>query len=140
MRIDGSSRLQTVTTRREVRAGGNDQGFADAISSEGEAEAASSAGSPPAVATVDGLFVLQEISEELLDKKRAAARGDALLDRLEDLRVALLSGSVPRAQLEALRHMLRDRGPLVTDPQLATTMAEIELRVAVELAKLDRAL
>lgn len=138
MRIDGSSRLQTVTTRREVRAGGNDQGFADAISSE--SEAASSAGSPPAVATVDGLFVLQEISEELLDKKRAAARGEALLDRLEDLRVALLSGSVPRAQLEALRHMLRDRGPLVTDPQLATTMAEIELRVAVELAKLDRAL
>jgi hypothetical protein len=34
--------------------------------------------------------------------------------------------------------MAREHGPAVDDPRLAQILAEIELRVAVELAKLDR--
>jgi hypothetical protein len=49
----------------------------------------------------------------------------------------LLTGSLPRGQLEALRHMAKQQGDLLNDPQLQSVLSEIELRVAVELAKLD---
>lgn len=136
MRVEWSSRTQaTATTRRSARSASADQSFAESIPTESESAAATN--SPQALSAVDGLFVLQEISEELTDRRRAAARGNALLDRLEDLRVALLTGTLPRARLEALRQMAKERGPLVNDPKLAEILSDIELRVAVELAKLE---
>ena len=136
MRVEWSSRTQaTTTTRRSARSASADQSFAESIPTESESAAATN--SPQALSAVDGLFVLQEISEELTDRRRAAARGNALLDRLEDLRVALLPGALPRARLEALRQMAKERGPLVNDPKLAEILSDIELRVAVELAKLE---
>ena len=61
-----------------------------------------------------------------------------MLDRLDDIRIALLTGSLPRAQLESLRHLAREQIAPEDDPQLAAILDEIELRVAVELAKLDK--
>jgi len=87
---------------------------------------------------VDGLFALQEVADELSGRRKAAARGAALLDRLDELRLGLLSGKMPRAQLEALRQLAREHGPTADDPKLAAILSDIELRVAVELAKLDR--
>jgi hypothetical protein len=87
---------------------------------------------------VDGLFALQEVADELSGRRRAAARGSALLDRLDELRLGLLSGTLPRAQLEALRQLAREHGPTADDPKLAAILSDIELRVAVELAKLDK--
>ncbi len=133
MRIEGSPPVQTTAPRREARAAEGGSSFADAVATEPP---------PPAAATssltaIEGLFALQEVPDELTGRRRAAARGNALLDRLEDLRVALLSGSLPRTQLVQLRDMAREHGPAIEDPKLAGILAEIELRVAVELAKLD---
>ena len=64
-------------------------------------------------------------------------RGSSMLDRLDDIRIALLTGSLPRGQLENLRRMAQERGEILNDPQLQSVLDEIELRVAVELAKLD---
>jgi hypothetical protein len=50
----------------------------------------------------------------------------------------LLTGALPRGQLESLRHMAKERGDVLNDPQLQSILDEIELRVAVELAKLDK--
>jgi len=90
------------------------------------------------VATVDNLFMLQEVAEDMTGRRRAAMqRGSSMLDRLDDIRVALLTGSLPRGQLESLRRMAKERGDVLNDPQLQSVLDEIELRVAVELAKLD---
>jgi hypothetical protein len=134
MRIDWSPKIQTTAPRREGRAAEGGSSFADAVAGEKQTAPAST---PAAPAAIDGLFVLQEVAEELTGRRRAAARANALLDRLEDLRLALLTGKMPRSQLEQLRQMAKEHGPTADDPKLAGILAEIELRVAVELAKLD---
>src|ERR1043165_797572 len=136
MRIDGAPKVQTTSPRRDARATGSGQNFADAVASE--SQPASTPPKPAAPAAIDGLFLLQEVADELTGRRRAAARGSALLDRLDDLRLGLLAGKMPRAQLEQLRTMASEHGLAVDDPALAAVLAEIETRVAVELAKLDR--
>ncbi len=134
MRVDGSSPVQTTAPRRDARQASGDGSFAGAVSSE--PKPAATAPAPPAP-PVEGLFALQEVADELNGRRRAVARANTLLDRLEDLRVALLAGRLPRTQLEQLRELAREHGPAADDPQLAAILGEIELRVAVELAKLD---
>ena len=135
MRIDWSPPVQPTSPRRDARTPSTDRGFADAVAGESQPSSASTSAQP---AAVDGLFALQEVADELSGRRRAAARGSALLDRLDELRLGLLSGALPRAQLEALRTLAREHGPTADDPKLAAILSDIELRVAVELAKLDK--
>ena len=136
MRIEQSSSLSPTVTRRAGHAPSGDSRFAEALSQDATT---SGANAPKAVATVDNLFILQEVAQDLSGRRRAAMqRGDGMLDRLDDIRIALLTGSLPRGQLEALRRMARERGDVLNDPQLQSVLDEIELRVAVELAKLDK--
>jgi hypothetical protein len=55
---------------------------------------------------------------------------------LEELRIGLLLGHIPRDRLADLSRMVRDRREDAEDPQLAALLDEIELRAEVELAKL----
>jgi len=135
MRIESSTPLSPPVARRAATAPSGDARFAEALSGESAPSAASAS---QTVASVDNLFVLQEIGDELSGRRRAAQRGATLLDRLEDIRLALLTGSMPRDRLEALRQLAREQVERASDPQLAALLDEIELRVAVELAKLDK--
>ncbi len=134
MRIDWSPQLAGTSGRRDLRGASSDRAFANSVA--GESQAVPAAASAMAGA-VDGLFLLQEVADELTGRRRAAARGNALLDRLDDLRLALLAGSLPRAQLAELQLLARDHSCMSDDPRLAEVLSEIDLRVAVELAKLD---
>ncbi len=133
MRIEGPPSVKTTAPRRETRAASGDNSFANAVATEAPPPASTTS----SLTAVEGLFALQEVSDELTGRRRATARGNALLDRLDDLRAALLQGSLPRSQLMQLRDLAREHGPAIDDPKLAGILAEIELRVAVELAKLD---
>jgi hypothetical protein len=59
-----------------------------------------------------------------------------MLDELEQIRLGLLLGAIPRAKLEQLAQLVRARREQVDDPRLMAILDEIELRAAVELAKL----
>ena len=121
--------------RRAAQAPSGDGRFAESLS--GETSTTSTSASQN-VATVDNLFMLQEIAEDPTGRRRRAVqRGNTLLDRLDDIRIGLLTGSLPRNQLETLRHLAREQITLNGDPHLAEILDEIELRVAVELAKLE---
>src|SRR4051812_30028185 len=70
-------------------------------------------------------------------RRRMAKQAERGLDALEMLQAALVIGTghgEPAAQLESWAD---DRSPL-DDPELEEIMAEIDLRVQVELAKLER--
>lgn len=69
-------------------------------------------------------------------RQRAIQRGDAMLDDLEEIRLGLLLGVIPRSRLEQLAQLVRTRREQVDDPKLMAILDEIELRAAVELAKL----
>lgn len=71
-------------------------------------------------------------------RKRAQERGNMMLDHLEEIRMGLLLGTIPMAKLEQLAQLIRAKREQVDDPKLLAILDEIELRAAVELAKLSR--
>lgn len=119
--------------RGTAGAGGFSEAFADKT---GEAEAASGAPTPGPVA-LDALLSLQEVPERGGDRT-AAQRGEALLDALDKLRLGLLTGAVPRENLQNLARLAAQQAARADDPRLSEVLREIELRAAVELAKLER--
>jgi hypothetical protein len=136
MRVAQSSSLSSTSLRRDAKAPSGDGRFAEALSGD---TATTAAGAPKMVSTVDNLFLLQEVADHVGGRRRAVQRGSSLLDRLDDIRIGLLTGSLPRGQLENLRTMAKNQLDQVDDPQLASILSDIDLRVAVELAKLDNA-
>jgi hypothetical protein len=88
-----------------------------------------------AVASVDALIALQAVEDSTERRKRAVQRGRNALDVLDGLKVGLLDGDLDpstigrlKSTADGLRQSSGDRG-------LDAVLAEIELRVEVELAK-----
>jgi hypothetical protein len=65
------------------------------------------------------------------------ARHGGILDRLDELKLALLSGEAGEAALDRLVRTLREERPADGDEVLNTLLDQIDLRAAVELAKAD---
>lgn len=135
MRIEWTPALRPATQRRDDRAAAADRSFT--LGQGSEASAAAGTQGPLNTEALAGLLSLQEINDELSGRRRALAHGDKLLDALDGLRLALLAGTLPRAHIAALAQLAQEHIALVDDPRLAEILAEIELRAAVELAKLE---
>lgn len=84
------------------------------------------------------LLALQAEEEPQERRKRQARRGHDLLDGLDRLKASLLSGRIEISELERLKDALSLRRETTDDPRLDEVLAHIELRAAVELAKLGR--
>lgn len=61
--------------------------------------------------------------------------GYNLLDKLEKIKISLLEGKEETEPLIDLQHLLKQKQHQATDPKLKEIIKEIEIRVAVELAK-----
>ena len=139
MKID-PTQVRPAATRRignAPPASGSD--FASALHDESAAASGKSAvGGTVGLAGVSTVLALQGApdSTERRARQRAVQRGDAMLDELEEIRLGLLLGAIPRARLEQLAQLVRTRREQVDDPRLMAILDEIELRAAVELAKL----
>ncbi|WP_232628576.1 flagellar assembly protein FliX [Methylobacterium sp. Leaf118] len=141
MRIDprfAAAAAGSTTGRRRGTAPG-------AFSAEGAApQRASTAGTAQTgmLAGLDSLLALQ--GQDRADtpaerRRRSVQRGHDLLDGLDRLKAALVGGRVASGDLRAIAGRLAERMPESGDPRLDALVAEIELRAAVELAKLDAA-
>lgn len=98
-------------------------------------------GTGPLAATA-AILAVQEVDvveDATARRARAIRRGERLLDLLDGLRHGLLDGRIPAATLRGLRTTLAERID-VEDEALAGVLAEIDLRAAVELAKLEAAM
>jgi hypothetical protein len=82
-------------------------------------------------------MALQGIETATERRRRAIRRGGGLLDRLEELKLALLSGETGEASLDRLSRTLREERPDDDDPVLTSVLEQIDLRAAVELAKAE---
>jgi hypothetical protein len=104
----------------------------------GEGESAKAAGSPASLRTIggiDALIALQGIEEPGERRRRAVKRGRKALDVLDHLRLDLLSGSFDQSTILRLKSVAADLKDSSGDGGLDGVLAEIELRVEVELAK-----
>ena len=96
------------------------------------------AGGVASAGPLDMLLAVQAEEDATERKRRQARRGHDLLDGLDQLKAALLAGRIDIARLQRLKDMLELRREGTDDPRLDDVLAHIELRAAVELAKLGR--
>jgi len=137
MKIAGTGQVQTSRVRRRREAGSSQgAGFASELTSTATP---ARAGAAQGIGGVDGLLSIQEVVDDDGGRRRGRERGEALLRRLEELRLALLTGTVPARSLDRLLSQLRAGRGEIADPRVHDVLDEIELRVSVELAKLGRA-
>ena len=135
MKIDSLSSNRSTAPRRSNGArSGKPGAFVKALSAEPPATPAVAGSSGPG--PLEALLALQEVPDPLARRRQAAKRGAELLDQLEEIRLGLLTGALPRATMERLAEIAGATREKSDDPQLEQILAEIELRAAVELAKL----
>ncbi len=85
---------------------------------------------------IDALLALQGDEQPAERRKRAVTRGRSALDALDDLKVELLVGSPVPSTLMRLRSATTGLRDASGDAALDAVLAEIELRVEVEIAKM----
>jgi hypothetical protein len=134
MRIGSTSPLTRTSQRRDDKGTVADRSFTAAFDNEPAARVSLS--SAAALSAVEGLLSLQEVADRSGGRRRAVKRGESLLEALDGLRYALLDGTMPRDRLADLQRLAADTAQLTDDAHLQEIIAEIELRAAVELAKL----
>lgn len=139
MKIDRLSRFGTPAAKRNERSGAAKSGdFAKALGVGGEPPAVAAVGGGPSLAPVDALLALQEVVDDPGGRNRGRRYGEDLLEHLDGLHIGLLSGRMSLDTLERLSTVVAAKRDQVDDPRLAQILDEIEVRAAVELAKLGR--
>jgi Class II flagellar assembly regulator len=139
MRILGPSGTAMPAAAPTARRG-TSSGFS--ISQEAAPRSAGAPGGPRSVGGIDALIALQgvqevqEVEEPLERRKRAVKRGRAALDALDELKIGLLWGAPSSATLGKLHAAAADLKLGSGHDKLDAVLAEIELRVEVELAKM----
>lgn len=127
----GVTKTQTVT----ALPGRRRTGMPGAFALPGEAEAPAES-APAGAAGLSGLLALQEAVDTAATaaaQDGAAHRhGEAVMDDLKDLQIALLSGRAGDLSRLAAG---AGAGPQAADPRLAAVIGAIRLRASVELAR-----
>ncbi len=92
------------------------------------------------VNNVDSLFSVQEAPDTIdpRSRKLVVTYGEDLLKRLDELKLGILNGSMPKEKLTDLAQYLRQKHQSSDDLLLNEIISEIELRAEVEIAKLSR--
>ena len=135
MKVTGPAGPSSPNGARPAKAAG---GFSvPSATGAASAGATSAAAAVSGVAGVSALMALQGVEDATERRRRAIRRGGGLLDRLDELKLALLAGEAGEGTLERLGRSLREERPIDADPGLNSLLAQIDLRAAVELAKAD---
>jgi len=135
----------TSATQKSRRTGGTSKaagaGFKDVLDQtvHGAGDAGAVEG-PVTLSGVESILAVQSIDPDAQGsaRQRMAQHGENILDELDNVRVKMLSGSIPKDQLTDLAKMVRAKREEGLDPRLSAILDEIELRAEVEIAKLTR--
>ena len=137
MKVTGPSGPTSTQGSRPAKAAGGFSLPASGAASGPASAAATSAAS--SVAGVSALMALQGVEDATERRRRAIRRGGGLLDRLDELKLAMLNGQDGAPALERLARSMREERPDDADPGLKGVLDQIDLRAAVEMAKAEAA-
>jgi len=132
MRVSGPTRTGLATTPNTARSS---SGGTFSLGGAEAPQAQSAALALRTVGGIDALLALQGVEDPVERKRRAVKHGRRALDALDELKLGLLSGTLDQATMLRLKAVATDLHDGSGDDRLDQVMAEIDLRVAVELAK-----
>lgn len=133
MKIEGPRNVSATTGGRKTGAAAA-PGFSPTVDGPQRAAPATGVGG---IAVLDAVLALQADEPPAQRRARQVRRGRDALDALEKLARGLLLGQV-QAGLRAELENLQRASQLTGEAGLDEVLREIDIRVAVELAKLDR--
>jgi hypothetical protein len=122
--------VATAPTQTRRSAGGT-----FALSDAEQPQAHSAAVALRTLGGIDALIALQGIEEPVERRRRAVKHGRRALDALDELKLGLLAGTLDQGTLLRLKSVAADLKDGSGDEKLDQVLADIDLRVAVELAK-----
>lgn len=137
-KASGVSGPSSAKKAKKVSTGSSS--FSDALRETAESALAPATGGVSGVSSIGGILAVQEVPDSTDGRSRGLVidYGDELLDRLEDIRIGLLLGTMSKDKLAELAQQMRQKRNEIDDPELKEIIDEIELRSEVEIAKLTR--
>lgn len=135
-KVDGPGGIRGTTPVRKAgkaeKAGGSS--FSSHLAEDG-VHGASGVGGASGIGGISALIGLQEVDDATQRESKGKKRAQALLDEMDDLRLALACGTLTRAQLLKLSAAIQSEKIKADDPGLNQILDDVDLRARVELAK-----
>ncbi|MCD6035045.1 MAG: flagellar assembly regulator FliX [Rickettsiales bacterium] len=138
MRIIGPGGVNQPSSVKKKKKISDSEDFDSFLSSAGDVDDAVSVSQSSSISAMDSLLSLQEVGTPPSLTEAATERGQQLIDYLDDIRHGLLTGGLQEERIRSLSTLIEKSRPDVVDPGLNQILDEIEIRAAVELAKLKR--
>jgi len=140
MKVTKTEGAKGASSTRKAKKADGGAGFADALRDVSGAEGAEQAQATGGVGAVASILAVQQTADATDHKSRGLMMQHAndLLDRLEQIRLSVLAGTISKDRLQELARRLRGRKTSSDDPKLNALIDEVELRVEVEIAKFTR--
>jgi len=135
MRISATS---TSALAREAPAARRAGSGSFSLSDTAQAAPRASAAQLQSIGGIDVLVALQGLEDATERRKRAVRTGRGALDALDALKLAVVSGTLDQSALNRLRAVGGTLMEPTGDSGLDDVLAQIDLRVQVEIAKLSR--
>jgi class II flagellar assembly regulator FliX len=132
MRVSGPNRTALATAPNVARRA---SGGTFSLGESGASQASSAAVALRTLGGIDALIALQGVEDPVERRHRAVKNGRRALDALDELKLGLLAGTLNQATMLRLKSTATDLHDASGDDRLDQVLAEIDLRVAVELAK-----
>jgi len=143
MKIDGPKSSSEINKKKSAKKSSSGDGvFQSMMGGEDNAtEETSQAGLSAGIASVDILLAAQSVedSTQKSSKQRMKKRADDILDTLNDLKIAMVTGNVTIGHMISIADVVASHRDSIIDAELSTILDEIDLRAHVELAKLGMA-
>ena len=141
MKISDVSATYSASKLKKIRKAG-DSNFGDFLSAAEEAEQTSGASGTLAAmeaGAINPFLALQEVSEEESRRQKSMQQGKQSLDMLDTLRREILTGQTSSHTIQRMQSQVDNiRANTPPDAKLKEIMGDIELRLAVEAAKLEK--
>lgn len=141
MKVDGPGKTQQASqTQRKGKTSGAGGAFGEFLTDGAEQTGGASA--THSIAHIDTLLAVQEAENptERAARKRMQARADTLLNELEKMRMALLTGTLTVGHVIDIADVVAQHREKIMDPRLTAILDEIDMRAQIELAKMRQAM
>lgn len=138
MKIEAPKNVGTASRVSKTKKASGGSGFSEQVSMGSEEDNTTPVHSSSPLSAVESILTVQQLSNVDDNRKQERRRGNDMLDDLEKLRADLLLGKIPESRLQNLQTLLEKRIEGTFDPKLEKILKEIEVRVSVELAKLEQ--